>query len=126
MIYSILIYEAPGFADARPADEREQALEAHRTLQRDAKRDGAVQRQSEFPPVRVASFKDVTRRPQIDVTEPEDGRPAITGRRHLLPTTWSCPFIVDGALWKCGNLAVRDFHIPVGTGLLVSTGMTFP
>ena len=40
MIYSILIYEAPGFADARPADEREQALEAHRTLQWDAKRDG--------------------------------------------------------------------------------------
>jgi len=41
MIYSLLIHEAPGYADARSQDERERALQIHRTFQADLKRDGA-------------------------------------------------------------------------------------
>lgn len=41
MIYSILIYETPGFADARPREEREAGLEAHRQLQKDTQQSGA-------------------------------------------------------------------------------------
>ena len=40
MIYSILIYEAPGMADARPGEEEEKVLEAHRALQQDTKQSG--------------------------------------------------------------------------------------
>ena len=40
MIYSVLIYEAPGLDDARSKEERERVLEAHRKLQTDTKRSG--------------------------------------------------------------------------------------
>ncbi len=40
MIYSVLIYEAPGLDDARSKEERERVLEAHRQLQTDTKRSG--------------------------------------------------------------------------------------
>ena len=40
MIYSILIYEAPGMADARRGEEEEKVLEAHRALQQDTKQSG--------------------------------------------------------------------------------------
>jgi hypothetical protein len=40
MLYSVLIYETPGVADARPSDEREKVLEAHRSLQKDSKEGG--------------------------------------------------------------------------------------
>ncbi len=41
MIYSLLIYEAPRFADARSPAEREAALVAHRELQADSKAAGS-------------------------------------------------------------------------------------
>ena len=41
MLYSVLIYESPGVADARPADEHERVLRDHRQLQEDAKHSGA-------------------------------------------------------------------------------------
>ncbi len=40
MIYSALIYETPGVADARPSEERDKVLEAHRQLQKDSKAAG--------------------------------------------------------------------------------------
>lgn len=41
MLFSVLIYETPGVADARPADEHERVLEDHRQLQRDTKKAGS-------------------------------------------------------------------------------------
>ena len=41
MIYSLLIYEPPGLADARSPEERESVLEVHRQLQNDTKRSAA-------------------------------------------------------------------------------------
>ena len=41
MIYSALIHDAPGTADARSKDEQERVLELHRALQRETKENRA-------------------------------------------------------------------------------------
>ena len=41
MIYSVLIHEAPGIANALPAKDGAQLLEAHRSLQKDTKENGS-------------------------------------------------------------------------------------
>lgn len=41
MLFSVLIYQTPGVADARPADEYERVLKDHRQLQRDTKKAGS-------------------------------------------------------------------------------------
>lgn len=61
MIYSALIYEAPGLDDARSTEERAQALEAHRTLQADTKENGtyvAATQLSEAGAVTVRHHRD--------------------------------------------------------------------
>ncbi len=41
MLFSVLIYETPGVADARPSDEHERVLKGHRQLQLDTKKTGS-------------------------------------------------------------------------------------
>ncbi len=63
MIYSALIYETPGVADARPLEEREKVLEAHRQLQKDSKAAGtlvAATQLSEAGAVTIRHRKDET------------------------------------------------------------------
>ncbi len=63
MIYSALIYETPGVADARPSEEREKVLEAHRQLQKDSKAAGtflAATQLSEAGAITIRHRKDET------------------------------------------------------------------
>lgn len=61
MIYSALIYETPGVADARPGGEREKVLAAHRQLQVDSKQAGtfvAATQLSEAGAITIRHRKD--------------------------------------------------------------------
>ncbi len=63
MLYSALIYETPGVADARPSEEREKVLEAHRQLQKDSKAAGsfvAATQLSEAGAITIRHRKDET------------------------------------------------------------------
>ena len=63
MLYSALIYETPGVADARPSQERGKVLEAHRELQKDSKAAGsfvAATQLSEAGAITIRHRKDET------------------------------------------------------------------
>ncbi len=63
MLYSALIYETPGVADARPSEQREKVLEAHRQLQKDSKAAGsfvAATQLSEAGAITIRHRKDET------------------------------------------------------------------
>ncbi len=63
LLYSALIYETPGVADARPSEQREKVLEAHRQLQKDSKAAGsfvAATQLSEAGAITIRHRKDET------------------------------------------------------------------
>jgi hypothetical protein len=68
MIYSILIYEAPGLDDARSPEERERVLDAHRQLQIDTKQSGEF-----IAATQLAESGAITTRPRKDDALVTDG-----------------------------------------------------
>ena len=68
MLYSLLIYEAPGLDDVRTPAERESVLAAHRQLQIDTKRSGEY-----IAATQLAESGAMTTRPRKDDALVTDG-----------------------------------------------------
>jgi hypothetical protein len=108
MIYSVLIHEAPGLADARTPDEQERLSEQHRALQRDTKESGAF-----IAATQLSEARGTTLRHKKDETLMTDG-PYAESRELFVGFYLFEAETLDEAIALAGRIPISDLgHIEI-------------